>query len=120
MFCIRCGTPLASRELHGVTRQACTREGCGYIHYENPLPVVAAVVEHEGKVLLVRNKGWPEKWFGLVTGFLEKAELPEVAILRELEEELGLKGTVRSLIGAYTERAHRGLRRPRHRDRDAR
>jgi ADP-ribose pyrophosphatase YjhB (NUDIX family) len=74
---------------------------CGYVFYDNPLPVVAALVEHEGNVLLVRNHGWPEKWFGLVAGFLERGETPAEAVLRELKEELGLAGEVVRLLGVY-------------------
>jgi len=71
------------------------------VHWDNPTPVVAAVVEHDGAVVLVRNKGWPEKVFGLVTGFLERGEAPEDGVLREVREELGLAGRVAGLIGVY-------------------
>ena len=71
------------------------------MHWDNPTPVVAAVVEHDGAVVLVRNKGWPEKVFGLVTGFLERGEAPEDGVLREVREELGLAGRVAGLIGVY-------------------
>ncbi|HOJ14540.1 MAG TPA: NUDIX hydrolase [Deltaproteobacteria bacterium] len=40
--------------------------------------------------------------FGLVTGFLERGETPEDAVLREVEEELGLKGELIGLIGHYS------------------
>jgi NAD+ diphosphatase len=96
-FCPRCATELKAGE-----RRVCPKEGCGFIDYQNPLPVVAAIVEHEGHVLLVRAKGWPEKMFGLVTGFLEKGEDPKTGIVREVKEELGLEGEVVSLVGAYT------------------
>src|SRR5689334_6958950 len=101
-FCPRCAATLVLRQDSGRDRLCCPAEGCGYIHYGNPLPVVAAIVEHEGDVVLVRNKGWPEKWYGLMTGFLEAGETPEQGVLRELDEELGLKGAVQRLIGVYT------------------
>ncbi len=100
-FCPRCGRPLTPREDGGRVRSACLHAGCGYVFYDNPLPVVAALVEYQGKVLLVRNRDWPEKWFGLVTGFLERDETPESGVVRELEEELGLQGEVVRLIGVY-------------------
>lgn len=100
-YCPRCATPLAVRAASGRDRPCCPAAGCGYVHWGNPLPVVAALVEHEGEVVLVRNHGWPEKWFGLVTGFLEAGETPEEGVLRELREELGLKGTLRRFIGVY-------------------
>lgn len=74
---------------------------CNYTHYGNPTPVVAAIVEHEGAVVLVRNVGWPEKMFGLVSGFLEAGETPEAGVLREVREELGVTGAIASWVGAY-------------------
>src|SRR3981189_2982334 len=100
-FCPSCASPLVGREMGDRTRLACSSESCGYVFYDNPAPVVAALLEHGETVLLVRNKGWPEKWYGLVTGFLEKGESPEEGVLREVREELGLRGGVLSFIGAY-------------------
>ena len=100
-FCPWCAARLAERESAGRLRLGCAAEGCGYVHYDNPLPVVAALVEHEGEVILARNKGWPAGWFGLVTGFLERDETPQEGVLRELREELGLEGEIVRLIGVY-------------------
>jgi len=100
-FCPRCARPLEPRDDGGRQRQACPDRGCGFVFYDNPLPVVAALVEHEGAVLLVRNHGWPETWFGLVAGFLERGEAPADGALRELREELGLAGEVVRLLGVY-------------------
>lgn len=101
-FCPKCAKPLVDRSDEGRTRRACDSAECGFVHYDNPTPVVAAIVEHEGDVILVRNKGWPEKWFGLVTGFLERGETPEAGVLRELKEELGLDGQIVSFVGHYS------------------
>lgn len=100
-FCPRCAHPLSPREHGGFVRQCCEQAGCGFIWWDNPTPVVAAVVEHEGELILARNKLWPMKFFALVTGFLEKNEIPEEAVLREVEEELGLKAYSPSFIGHY-------------------
>lgn len=99
-FCERCGKALAAKEHEGRTRLVCA--ACGYVRYQNPLPVVAAIVEHGADVLLVRNKGWPEKWYGLVTGFLERDESPEDGVLREVKEELGLDAEVVRLVSVET------------------
>ena len=82
-------------------QRACTAEGCGRIAYLSPVPVVAAIVERNGEIVLVRGHGWPESWYGLVTGFLEPEESPEAAARREVGEELGLAVTESRLIGAY-------------------
>jgi NAD+ diphosphatase len=100
-FCIQCGQALADIQEGERVRRRCSAD-CGYIYYGNPIPVVAALVEQEGQVLLVRSHGWPEKFYGLVTGFLEANETPESGVLRELKEELGLSGAIESLIGVYS------------------
>ena len=71
------------------------------MHWDNPVPVVAAIVEHEGAVILARNKAWPEKMYGLVTGFLEKDEAPEEGVKREVKEELDLDASAAHLVGLY-------------------
>jgi NAD+ diphosphatase len=98
-FCPKCGRQLASRAIvDGVPRLSCQ---CGFVLFENPTPVIAALVEHPDGVLLVRGKGFPQGWYGLVTGFVESCEHPEQAVLREVHEELGLSGRVAAFIGHY-------------------
>jgi NAD+ diphosphatase len=98
--CSTCGAPLS--EVAGAPGQRrCSSESCRRITYLSPIPVVAAIVEHEDDVVLVRGHGWPEGWFGLVTGFLEPKESPEEAARREVKEELGLDVGESALIGAY-------------------
>jgi NAD+ diphosphatase len=97
-FCPRCATALTRTEESGTPRTGCPAEGC-----DNPTPVVAAIVERGDSVLLVRSHGWPESWFGLVTGFLERGESPTEGILREIEEELGITDAhIVSLVGNYS------------------
>lgn len=79
-YCGKCGSSLQIREVD--KRLVCVEDGCGYVFYNNPLPVVAAIVEYQGQVILVQNKGWPKSWFGLVTGFLEQNEDPKDGVLR--------------------------------------
>ena len=101
-FCSQCGSDLIEAEIDGRIRLTCTSDKCNYVFWDNPTPVVAAVVEFEGKVVLARNKNWPEGMFGLITGFLEKGETPESCILREVKEELSLEGEIVSFIGHYS------------------
>jgi NAD+ diphosphatase len=102
-FCPRCAAPLVQRTLQNESRSVCSAN-CGFIHYDNPTPVVAAVVEHNGMVVLAHNRAWPptmKSFYGLITGFLERAESPEQCALREVKEELDLDGTAAALIGVY-------------------
>ena len=104
-FCPRCGKPLATRpitDIEGVTsmRPAC-EPACAFVQWNNPVPVVGALVEHEGEIILARNAGWPEGFFALVTGYLEANEDPRAAVAREVKEELGLDARESHLIGNY-------------------
>jgi NADH pyrophosphatase NudC (nudix superfamily) len=98
-FCPCCAKRLAPGEYGGAQRLGCD---CGFVHWDNPLPVVAAIVEHEGGVILARNQAWPDpKMFGLITGFLEKGETAEAAVVREVKEELSLEATAVHFVGLY-------------------
>ncbi len=84
-------------------RIACPR--CGWIHYANPLPSVAAFVcTADDHILLIKRGVAPGKGkWALPSGFIEQHELPEQAVIRELREEANIKGTLNRLIGVYTE-----------------
>ena len=102
-FCPNCATalaPVAQMEDGGEkTRLRCP--ACNYTHWNNPTPVLAAVIEYEGKVLLARNAAWPGKMFALITGFMEAGETPEGGIEREIKEETSLDTQSLELIGVY-------------------
>jgi NADH pyrophosphatase NudC (nudix superfamily) len=101
-YCPMCAAPLVERT--DVGEGGKLRLGCPdghWTHWDNPLPVVAALVEVEGRILLARNAAWPEKAFGLITGFLERGETPEQGAARELKEETNLDAEETRLIGVY-------------------
>ena len=100
-YCPQCATPLIDAEHGGRLRRVCPDASCGFIHWDNPVPVVAAVVEHEGKIILARNVAWPASFYALITGFLEREESPEIGVQREVEEELGLQPQGANHIGVY-------------------
>ena len=101
-YCPDCASRLELKCLDGIDRKACPSPGCGFVHWDNPVPVVAALVQYQGKVVLARNSQWPEGMFSLVTGYLERSETPEGAVVREVKEELGLNGEVQDFIGCYS------------------
>jgi len=101
-YCPQCGKGLTKKQVNGKERLCCPSDTCGYVWWDNPLTVVAAIVEKDGNILLARNKEWPEKIFALITGFLEKGETPEAAVVREVKEELGLDAEIREMIGVYS------------------
>ena len=98
-YCPRCRAELATEVRGGRPRRVCKTEGCRFVHWDNPVPVVATIVEREDGVVLVRSRGSPPTWFGLVAGFLEPGERPEDGAAREVEEEIGLRGSAPELVG---------------------
>jgi len=105
-FCPQCATSLAllSREEDGGPKVRLRCPSCEWTHWNNPTPVLAAVIEladRDGQVLLARNAAWPGKFFGLITGFMEAGETPEGGITREVGEETSLQVDALKLIGVY-------------------
>lgn len=100
-YCPQCAAPLAVRDIAGRTRRACPDGACGYVHWDNPLPVVAGLVQVGDAILLARNAAWPENMFALITGFLERDESPEQGLAREIKEETNLDVAALTLIGVY-------------------
>ena len=106
-FCPQCATPLQTITLaeDGGDKARLRCPACDFTHWNNPTPVLAAVVEcvdRDGAVLLARNAAWPNKnAFGLITGFMEAGETPEDGIRREVAEETALQVDALALIGVY-------------------
>jgi NAD+ diphosphatase len=102
-FCPSCAAPLVDDYVDQEPRRVCAAR-CGFVHYDNPTPVVAAVVEYQGCIVLAHNRSWPPQlrnFYGLITGFLERDESPEQCVMREVKEELALEATSATLIGVY-------------------
>jgi NADH pyrophosphatase NudC (nudix superfamily) len=77
---------------------------CGWTHWNNPVPVLAAIVEctdRDGLVLLARNAAWKGRMFALITGFMEAGESPEEGVAREVAEETALVVDEANLVGVY-------------------
>ena len=102
-FCPQCATPLAliTQMEDGGDKERLRCGACGYTHWNNPTPVLAAVIEYEGKILLAQNAAWSGKMFALITGFMEAGETPESGIAREIREETSLDTRALHLIGVY-------------------
>lgn len=64
---------------------------------------VAAAVVADHKLLIVQEKNGIHagKW-GLPKGYVDEAELPEHAAIRELREETGLNGEILRILGIRT------------------
>ena len=102
-YCPTCATPLQFivHAEDGGDKERLRGPACGFTHWNNPTPVLAAIVEYQGQVLLARNAAWPGKMFALITGFMEAGESPQEGIAREVKEETNLDATQVNLVGAY-------------------
>ena len=102
-FCPQCRTELAPivMEEDGGPKERMRCPACGFTHWNNPTPVLAAIVEYHGQVLLARNAAWTRRMFALITGFMEAGETPEEGIQREIQEETSLHTESLDLVGVY-------------------
>ena len=102
-FCPQCATPLEwiAQMEDGGEKQRLRCVSCGWTHWNNPTPVLAAIVQYEDKILLARNAAWTHKMYALITGFMEAGESPQDGIKREIKEETNLDAHELTLVGAY-------------------
>ena len=102
-FCPNCAAALELRtEMEdGGAKQRLRCPSCDWTHWNNPTPVLAAVIEYGSQILLARNAAWPGRMFALITGFMEAGETPQQGIAREIQEETNLQTSELNLIGVY-------------------
>jgi NAD+ diphosphatase len=100
-YCPQCASPIAEVLIDNEIRKGCPDSNCGFVIWNNPVPVVAMIVEVEGGVVMAHNVSWPKSFYSIITGFLEAGEDPEECARRETMEELNLHALDTKLIGVY-------------------
>lgn len=100
-FCSDCGSTLTSNTVEFQKRLVCSSQDCDFVFWNNPTPVMAAIVELNGEFLLAHNNSWPEGTFSMITGFIDSRELPEDTAKREIKEELNLDTISLKFLGHY-------------------
>ncbi|QIL72337.1 NUDIX domain-containing protein [Diaphorobacter sp. HDW4B] len=102
-FCPNCANELELMPMmeDGGVKERLRCTACGWTHWNNPTPVLAAIVEVNGQILLARNAMWPPRMFALITGFMEAGESPTEGIAREVKEETNLDVKSCTIVGAY-------------------
>jgi ADP-ribose pyrophosphatase YjhB (NUDIX family)/N-acetylglutamate synthase-like GNAT family acetyltransferase len=100
-YCPKCATELVLRWTGDRERPVCP--GCGFVFYFNPVVGAGALVETEGRVVLVRRGVEPKAgYWSLPSGYVEADELAEAAAVRETQEETGLEIEIEDLLGVYS------------------
>ena len=91
-YCPKCGS--SSFHEHNFKANIC--DSCGFIYYFNPSSATVAFIQNEkGELLVCRRAHEPAKGtLDLPGGFVDMQESGEAAIMREVEEETGLKAKV--------------------------
>ena len=92
-FCPQCATALEwiAQLEDGGAKERLRCVACGWTHWNNPTPVLAAVISYRGQILLARNSACTGRKFALITGFMEAGESPQEGIAREIKEETNLE-----------------------------
>ena len=87
-FCPGCG--VAALEVIDDHQVRCS--ACGFRYFHNAAAAATAIIEHEGRVLLVRRARDPAKGLlDLPGGFVGHDEALDTALVRELREELSIE-----------------------------
>lgn len=95
-YCSRCGTPT---QHHGSERaKVCPT--CHFTQYPRISPCIIVLVTRGYEVLLARSAQFPPGMFSTLAGFVESGETLEMAVHREVEEEVGIKITNLRYLGS--------------------
>lgn len=98
-YCGWCGAATAAKD--GGHVRICTREGCGCTHHPRTDPAVIMLVHDGGEhCVLGRQPRHPAGMHTVLAGFVEPGESLEEAVVREVEEEVGLVAETPRYMGA--------------------
>ena len=110
LHCPGCGSQAA---ITGANPFKC--KSCDFTYYFGPTVAVGGIVEDtEGKILLLRRNRDPGRGkLGLPGGFVDIGETGELAVVREIKEEVGLEATVSRYLTTFVNTYEfRGIRSP--------
>lgn len=102
-YCPRCGHP-ADRT--GVVPFVCG--ACGFHHFFTPVTAVGALItDSERRLLFIERAKDPGKGLlGLPGGFVDIGETAEQAVVREVQEEVGLQATRHEFLATFPNLYH--------------
>jgi NAD+ diphosphatase len=95
--CPRCGAP-TDPVMAGHSRR-CPVDGSEHFPRVDPA-VIMLVADDQDRCLLARNQAWPPGRVSILAGFVEPGESLEQAVIREVQEETGLRASGIRYVGS--------------------
>lgn len=86
-YCGSCGNKLADSE----NEVALICRQCGNIIYPKISPAVIVAIVKGEQILLARSERFPQGMYSVIAGFVEPGETLEECVVRETQEEVGIK-----------------------------
>lgn len=84
----------------GTKKLSC--KACSFTYFHNIASAVAAILEYDGKIILIKRNDEPCKGkLDLPGGFVDPKETAEDAVRREIKEELKINVEQLKYIGSY-------------------
>tara|TARA_S200000501_G_C20770510_1_gene720329 strand:+ start:60 stop:992 length:933 start_codon:yes stop_codon:yes gene_type:complete len=87
-FCGVCGSKTKIEEAGFVLK--CVNKNCNQSHFPRTDAAIITLVSNKDKVLLARSSRFPQKMYSTLAGFVEPGESLELALKREVFEEVGV------------------------------
>ncbi len=106
-YCPECGNHLEVKKENNREQLFCS--ACDKFVYQNPVPVVAGLIQNQKKEILLIKRGIEPcrgSW-ALPSGFMELDETPQQCVLREIKEETNLDCKIVHLLGVYQQKGWR-------------
>ncbi len=86
-FCGRCGAKTERKE----KERAMMCLDCGNLLFPRITPAIMVAIIRDNKILLAKNKTFPQNFYSVLAGFAEPGEQLEECVSREVKEEVGLE-----------------------------
>ncbi len=87
--CGICGA--ATKSIEGGHRRRCSNDACAAEHYPRTDPAIIVLVHDGDHCLLGRSPRFPPGMYSTLAGFVEPGESLEDCVIREVEEESGIR-----------------------------